>query len=135
MELPGMRRGCRELTQQARQGLVDGGEERAAITADLRCCEYRSVCNPLEAGRRQCHAFKRGCEPPPAGHEDRQQHRSSRFDPSAKPGLADWYSVSVFQSAGLTETLTGHRQHLAGNLRAKVTMASTFQRGRWQCVD
>jgi hypothetical protein len=50
-------------------------------------------------------------------------------------GLADWYSVSVLQSAGLTETSAGHRQHLAGNLRAKVTMASTFQRGRWQCVD
>ena len=32
------------------------------------------------------------------------------------------YSVSVFQSAGLTAVFTGHRQHLAGNLRAK---------GRW----
>jgi hypothetical protein len=30
----------------------------------------------------------------------------------------------------------GHRQHLAGDLRAgKVMVASTFQRGRWQCVD
>jgi hypothetical protein len=41
----------------------------------------------------------------------------------------------VFQSAGLTATLAGHCQHLAGNLRAGVSVASTFQRGRWQRVD
>jgi hypothetical protein len=41
----------------------------------------------------------------------------------------------VFQSVGLTAILTCHRRHLAGNLRARLTAASTFQRGRWQCVD
>ena len=50
-------------------------------------------------------------------------------------GSADWYSVSVFQSAGLTATLAGHCRHLAGNLRAGIMVASTFQRGLWQCVD
>jgi 23S rRNA pseudouridine955/2504/2580 synthase len=35
----------------------------------------------------------------------------------------------VFQSAGLTAALSDHRQHLAGNLRVKGAVASTFQRG------
>ena len=118
MELPGMRRGCRVLTQQARQGRVDGGEGRAAVTAALRCRKGCGVQSPRSADWRRRQAFGGGCEPPPAGHEDRHQHRSSRFGPSAKRWLADWYSVSVFQSAGLTVTLAGHRQHLAGNLRA-----------------
>jgi 23S rRNA pseudouridine955/2504/2580 synthase len=39
------------------------------------------------------------------------------------------YSVSVFQSAGLTAASSDHRQHPAGNLRAKGAVASTFQRG------
>jgi hypothetical protein len=33
--------------------------------------------------------------------------------------LADLYSVSVFQSAGLTASLARHRRHLAGNLHAQ----------------
>jgi hypothetical protein len=35
----------------------------------------------------------------------------------------------------LTATLAGHCRHLAGNLRAGIMVASTFQRGLWQCVD
>jgi hypothetical protein len=41
----------------------------------------------------------------------------------------------VFQSAGLTAILAGHCRHLAGNLRVGIMVASTFQRGLWQCVD
>ena len=44
----------------------------------------------------------------------------SRFDPSASVvRWRTWYSVSVFQSVGLTIALAGHRQHLAGDLRAR----------------
>lgn len=44
------------------------------------------------------------------------------------------FRISVSKSR-LDRNLAGHRQHLAGNLRAGVTVASTFQRVRWQCVD
>ncbi len=49
--------------------------------------------------------------------------------------LADWYSVSVFQRAGFTQS----RRAIAGiwlaNLRAKAAVASTFQRNPVACVD
>ncbi|MEP6824538.1 MAG: hypothetical protein ABI919_06950, partial [Ramlibacter sp.] len=44
-------------------------------------------------------------------------------------------SVSVFQSVGISAAQAGLCRHLACKLRAGTTMASTFQRGRWQCVD
>ena len=118
-ELPGMRRG-RVLTQQAWQGRVEGGEEPAAGKAALRSCRDCSVSSPRMAGLRRRATVSRGCEPPPAGQEHRHQHRSSRFSPTASASLAGWYSVSVFQSAGLTGAWAGHRQHLAGNLHAGV---------------
>jgi hypothetical protein len=47
-------------------------------------------------------------------------------------GLVFRISVSKCR---LDRDLGGHRRHLAGNLRAGITVTSTFQRGLWQCVD
>ena len=54
----------------------------------------------------------------------------SRFDPSARVAGGLVFRISVSKSR-LHAVSAGHRRHLAGNLRAKPAVASTFQRNRW----
>ena len=60
MELPERTRTAEQLAQQAWQGRVDWGEERAAGTAALRRYKIRSVWYPRGAGKRRDHAFGGG---------------------------------------------------------------------------
>src|SRR3569832_1148049 len=79
------------LDQQARPGRVDEGEERAVAPA-LRRQGKDSGSGRRVAGRRQRHAAGGGLEPPPADHQDRQQHRGVlALVRSPATMLADWY--------------------------------------------
>ena len=118
MELPGMRR---ELPSANSAGVARArgwGRGTGCRKGGPQVPHGVGVQSPRSAGCRRCHAFGGGCEPPPAGHEDRHQHRSSRFDPSAAKCWRTGIPYQCFKVPASTHRLAGHRQHLAGNLRA-----------------
>ena len=109
MELPECDADSRALAQQAWQGHVDGGEERAAGTAALVRYRVCSGVHPRGAGCWQFHALGRGCKPPPEGQQECHQHRGSRLV-LRQPGAGGFYSVSVFQSVGSSGAGVGPSQ-------------------------
>jgi len=97
MELPERERTCPScLAQQASQGHRDGGERATAL--------YRESCggDDAEDGPWGLHG-RRGQKPAPESQEENQQHRLSRFDPSASlRGLVDFlFRISVSKSLTL----------------------------------
>ena len=123
-----------QLAQQAWQGRMDWGEERAARKAALACCRDCSLTRPRGARRRRFHAFGGGCKPSPEVQEERHQHRVLAWS-AVSPGSCRCGIPYQFQSVGgsCAGAATAGIQPVI--CARPLPVASTFQRSRWQCVD